>query len=320
MEKQTATAAGSTTATTTERVAPAEATRAAVVEGMNEVVDAKPAPEAAEATATTEETKTTEAAEATEAKTEETTTEDAEEDKALTPRAKEILQQRIDKMTAKTKAEIETAAAEAAAAKAEADKLREQLDPQRREDILKTGLLPELLEPAQAATLKAYDNALAGMQSAKDIYKRSRAMIEAGTHVDEAGQEKVFEGTGFDGKPFKGTARQWRDVAEDARDAFEPQLRELAPQATGIKRETATRQAEIYRLGLAAWKQREAAAKKVATVAGDKTAAPVKVEVKAAAGTVRQGLPKSQKQQALERFYASPKSRDDINAAMASIL
>ena len=322
MEKA-ATVAGGETATATGAVAPAQMDRAAVVTGMAEALG-----EPQEGTTNTEQPtsniegadpeKTVKEEAEPEAKAEEAA--DAEEDKELTPRAKEILQKRFDKMTAKTKAEVEAAQTAAETAAAEAEALRGQLDPARRESIQKTGLMPELLDAPAAAVLKEYDNALAGMQSAKDIQRRSRAMIEAGTHVDEAGVEKVFEGQGFDGKPFRGTARQWRDLAEDARDTFEPRLQELAPQASTIKRETAARQAEIFKLGLAALKQREAAAKKVATVAGDKGKAPVKVEVQAAAGTKVTGGPKSKTAQTLDEFEKSPKSRDDIAAAMGAFV
>ena len=315
-----ATVAGGDTATATGAVAPAQNDRAAVVNGMAEALGEKEQPAAA-----VEEKAEEPAAEAQpetevepEAKAEEAA--DAEEDKELTPRAKEILQKRFDKMTAKTKAEVEAAKTATEKAAAEAEALRGQLDPVRRESILKSGLLPELLDAPQAAVLKDYDTALAGMASAKDIQRRSRAMIEAGTHMAEDGTEKVFEGQGFDGKPFKGTARQWRDLAEDARDTFEPKLQELAPQASTIKRETATRQAEIFKLGLAALKQREAAAQKVATVANDKGKAPVKVEVKAAAGTKVTGGPKSKTAQTLDEFEKSSKSRDDIAAAMGNLV
>jgi len=216
--------------------------------------------------------------------------------------------------------EAEKLAAELAAARAEAETLKAQQEAARVDQVLKAGLLPELMRPEQADTLKSYDTTLGALVSAKKIQRDCIEMIETGNHLNEEGKEKVFSGTDFGGKPFSGTARQWRNLAEDARDELNIKVQELAPVASKARREAAERQAEIYRLGLAVVRTREAAAAAVSAAAAAKGVAPTKVTVKAAAGTGVSRAPMSPKNKVLETFKRSSKAPEDIAGAMGQLL
>ena len=203
----------------------------------------------------------------------------AEDEGKLPDEAKAILQKRINEISGKSKAEVEKAKAAAETAQAEAATLRAQAEASRSDHILKAGLLPELLNAEQAKLLENYADTQARLNNAKWVLRNARDKVEGGDADTE------FDGTGFNGKPYKATARQWRDAAEDERDRLDLIVRELAPLASSIKRDTAARQSEIYKIGLDTLRKRESATKKVAEVGAERATAPaVKVAVKAAAG------------------------------------
>ena len=238
---------------------------------------------------------------AEEPKAEAVTETKADDEGSLPEKAKEIITQRIGEITAKSKTEVEAAQAEATQAKAEAETLKGQLEAGRVEHILKAGLLPEFLEPESAKVLESYNSTLESLTTAKGVLRFVRGKIEAGE------QDEVFDGRDFSGKPFKGNMRQWRDLAEDARDSLDLTVRELAPQASTIKRTAAAQMAEIIKLGRAAFAQRGAAAKVVAKTAADTKKAPAQVTVKSATGTRTPSTPGSRADSVMGRFNQSPK-------------
>ena len=227
----------------------------------------------------------------------------------------------IEQQAAADKAALEAAQAEATAAKTEAETLRAQIEAGRADQILKTGLKPELLTPEAAETIKQYDTTLAQLTSAKDVLKFCRTVIEdAQATGDHAKLEETFSGQNWNDQPFKGTVRQWRDLAEDARDNFDAKVREIAPIASTAKREAAQREAEIYKLGLAAFNERKAAAAKVAATVTAKKAAPAKIEVKAAMGTRASTGPKSKADQVMGAWENSKKGGSEVAAALGELL
>jgi|GEM_PF-5216342 len=219
----------------------------------------------------------------------------------------------------KHKAEADAARADAAAARAEAETLKAQAEAARTDQIIKAGILPELLDKTQAEAMKQYDDALATVARAKIIQRSARDKIAAGTHVDADGKELVFTDS-LDGQQQTLTARQWQDKADDARDEANRIITEVAPIASAAKRQAAQRQSDIYKAGLEQMRQREAAAKKVAAVAA-KEKPPVTVPVRPATGVPRgtSTEPRKLTNEQFVKMAAELGEREAAGAAMAQL-
>lgn len=285
------TAAGAAAATVV--VPPVEMTRVSSEEALGKLA----VTEAKTSTEVNEETKPEAAVEA-EAKPEAETSEPEIPDGYVKT---EVLEKRIGEITGKSKQAVEEAQAAASAAKAEAEALRAKADEANVAALAKIGAIPELLEPAQAEVLKKYDTVMQSNAVWKQTLRNANRMVREGRG------EEVVEGK---------TAAQWAETAEAKLDEIEPTIRELAPEAAVIKRTHDARKAEIFKLGLKAVREREAAAQTVAQVAAGKPKEPTaQVTVKPATGAKSATAAGSKRGPSVDKFREEAKANAKDAAA-----